>query len=840
MQMGKYNGLNINEETLAVIGTMAEGLPGGFFIYHADGKEEFIYINSQMVRIMGCTTEAEFRMLTQNSFKGLVHSEDLDAVEESIQRQIHRNSDMIDRVTYRITRADGKILWIDETGQFVHTEVYGDIFYVFVISATNEHDYKIQKRMELQLKMVDALCCDYLNVYLVDMRKKSVEAVKMDGYLTPGHSKDGEIPYDYDTLWSMYIKERVHPEDADMLADAVRIEKLKEILDSDGKYSITYRILENKKPHYYQAKFTRVDKNDRNDDIIIVSFQNMDTVIGKELADARELENAKNALEAALDEAVRSKLFAERFLDTFDSAYYVDIPGNTCIIYRQQEYQIRDYTETADDFFGFARRYVENGVAEEDRERLAFICCPEGIRKWVREHDDRNDSTVQFTDISIGYRRYMHLCILSGEDEDHVQIGINDVDKRIRRQKAQEKVLEQALNAADSANKAKTNFFFNMSHDIRTPMNAIIGFADLLSKYEEDGERRKDYIRKIQESSRYLLELINNVLEMARIESGKMTLDESFSNVEELYNSFETIFLEQIRKKKIHFMKKTDVHCRNIVCDSTKVKQVFVNLISNAIKYTPEGGSVTMRLTELPSEREGYAVLKTVIEDTGIGMSADFLPHIFEDFSREKNSTQSRVIGTGLGMHIVKKMVDLMGGSIEIESEPGKGTKITVILSHKITDDANGKKYHESGNVFEKKEFEGKRILLAEDNELNAEIAVEILTDAGFEVAHAEDGVICIDMLQKAEPGYYDLILMDIQMPNMDGYKAASEIRKLSTDRRNIPIIAMTANAFEEDRQNALAVGMNGHISKPIEIPKLLAVLAGVLKPCDSKEFPQE
>lgn len=271
------------------------------------------------------------------------------------------------------------------------------------------------------------------------------------------------------------------------------------------------------------------------------------------------------------------------------------------------------------------------------------------------------------------------------------------------------------------------------------------------------------------------------------------------------------------------------------MCDSTKVKQVFVNLISNAIKYTPEGGSVTMRLTELPSEREGYAVLKTVIEDTGIGMSADFLPHIFEDFSREKNSTQSRVIGTGLGMHIVKKMVDLMGGSIEIESEPGKGTKITVILSHKITDDANGKKYHESGNVFEKKEFEGKRILLAEDNELNAEIAVEILTDAGFEVAHAEDGVICIDMLQKAEPGYYDLILMDIQMPNMDGYKAASEIRKLSTDRRNIPIIAMTANAFEEDRQNTLAVGMNGHISKPIEIPKLLAVLAGVLKPCDSK-----
>jgi len=828
MLIGKYNGLNITEETLPIIEDMAEGLPGGFFIYHADGKEEFIYINSQMLKIMGCATEEEFRMLTQNSFKGFVHPEDLAAAEESIQQQIHGTADMTDRINYRITRADGKILWIDETGHFVHTETYGDIFYVFVIDVTSEHDYQTQKRMELQLKMVDALCCDYLNVYLVDMRQKSVEAVKLDGYLVSGISKGADIIYDYDTLWSIYIKERVHPEDADMLADAVHIERLKEMLASDNKYTVTYRILEDKKPHYYQVKFTRMDRNKIND-IIIVSFQNMDAVIEKELADARELEDAKNALEKALDEAVRSKLFAERFLDTFDSAYYIDLLNNTCIIYRQQKYQERDYMRTADDFFGFAKRYVETGVAEEDRNRLAFIANPEEIRKWVREHADRNDSTVQFTDISIGYRRYMHLCILSGEDNDHVQIGVNDVDKQVRRQKAQENALEQALNAADSANKAKTNFFFNMSHDIRTPMNAIMGFADLLSKYEEDSGKRKDYIQKIQESSRYLLELINNVLEMARIESGKMTLDESICNVEELYNSLETIFYEQLKKKKIQFMKGADIHCCNIVCDSTKVKQIFVNLISNAVKYTPKGGSVNMQLTELPSDREGYTVLETVIEDNGIGMSADFLPHIFEDFSRERNSTQSRVIGTGLGMHIVKKMVDLMGGSIEIESEPGKGTKITVILSHKITDDESVKKYHESKNIVDKKKFKGKRILLAEDNELNAEIAIEILTDAGFEVAHAADGVICIDMLQKAEVGYYDIILMDIQMPNMNGYKATSEIRKLSTARRNIPIIAMTANAFEEDKHNALAAGMNGHISKPIEIPKLLMYLTAVL-----------
>lgn len=829
MSKGNYNGLIINEQTIPVIESMAEGLPGGFFIYHADGDEEFIYVNSQMIKIMGCRTEKEFRKLTGNSFKGLVHADEIDAVEEDIQRQIGIHPDMIDRVNYRVVRADGKMLWIDESGHFVHTEMYGDVFYVFVIDVTDEHEHKMQKRLESQLKMVDALCRDYLNVYLVDIEQKSVKTVKLDGYAIPGLSKQTDAVYDYDTLWEKYIGERVHPADAEMLAEAVRTENLKEVLEAEGEYAVIYRVIEDGNTHYYQAKFTRMDECADMKGIVIVSFQNMDAVVEKKLADAKELEDAKDALETALEEAVRARMFAERFMDTFDSAYYVDIPKNSCIVYRQQKYTSEEYKRVVNDYFGFAGRYLSEGVAEEDRERLAFTANPDGLREWLRSHADGSDSTVLFSDISMGYRRYVRLYVIPGEDDNHVQIGYTDIDERIRKQKAQEKALEQALAAADKANKAKTDFFFNLSHDIRTPMNVIIGFIDLLSKYEEDRERRKDYIKKIQKSSRYLLELINNVLEMARIESGKMSLNESAWSMEELNDSLEFIFSGQLKKKNLRFVSEVDIHSQSIVCDATKVKEIFVNLISNAIKYTPEGGSVTMKIAELPSNRKGYAVFKSVIEDTGIGMSKEFLPHIFEDFSREKNLGENRVIGTGLGMPIVKKMIDLMNGSIEVESEYGKGTRITFFLTCKINNEAEKEPHHGTVNESGSIAFNQKRILLAEDNELNAEIAVEILQAAGFEVEHAADGRICVDMLQKAAEDYYDLILMDVQMPELNGYQATHEIRNLPSDRRNVPIIAMTANAFEEDKQNALASGMDGHIAKPIEIPKLMDTLNEIL-----------
>ena len=390
--------------------------------------------------------------------------------------------------------------------------------------------------------------------------------------------------------------------------------------------------------------------------------------------------------------------------------------------------------------------------------------------------------------------------------------------------------LADALKAAKEASHAKSTFLFNMSHDIRTPMNAIIGFTDLLKKHLDDKALARSYIGKIETANDFLLSLINNVLEMARIESGKVILDETANNMYTFWDALLALFDTQMKAKGITFSSEIRVEHPDVMVDVTKIREILLNIVSNAVKYTPSGGTVSLTVTELPSSRSGYIVFQTVIADTGIGMSDEFLPHIFEEFTRERTSTESKVVGTGLGMPIVKKLVELMQGTIEVESELGKGTKFTLILSHRIADAADTKLESEYSDEYRIEDFAGKRILLAEDNELNAEIAMTILEEEGFLVERAEDGIICVDMIQKAASDYYDLVLMDIQMPNMDGYKATRTIRRLPDKQKaDIPIIAMTANAFEEDRKKAFRMGMNGHIAKPIQIETLKNTLGYVL-----------
>ncbi|MDD6036005.1 MAG: transporter substrate-binding domain-containing protein, partial [Lachnospiraceae bacterium] len=327
--------------------------------------------------------------------------------------------------------------------------------------------------------------------------------------------------------------------------------------------------------------------------------------------------------------------------------------------------------------------------------------------------------------------------------------------------------LADALKTAKEASHAKSTFLFNMSHDIRTPMNAILGFTDLLEKHSEDPGRRSDYIKKIKSSGEFLLSLINNVLEMSRIESGKADLNEMPWSVEGFNDSIYSIFDEQMKAKGIEFIREIYVEHEYVYCDTLKLRELFHNILSNAYKYTPEGGKIRMVVREFPSDREGYAMFQTEISDTGIGISQEYLPHLFEEFSREHTTTESKVKGTGLGMAIVKRLVEIMDGQIEVESELGKGTKFTVSLPHRIADKSVF--LTEAAKDVRSDEFNGKRILLAEDNDLNAEIAMELLKDAGFEIERAEDGAVCVDLLKHAESGYYDLILMDIQMPNMNG-----------------------------------------------------------------------
>lgn len=407
----------------------------------------------------------------------------------------------------------------------------------------------------------------------------------------------------------------------------------------------------------------------------------------------------------------------------------------------------------------------------------------------------------------------------------------SEQEAQIEEIKALNEALEDTRNRAEAASQAKSSFLFNMSHDIRTPMNAIVGYTELILNHQDEKEKCIDYTKKIKSSSDFLLSLINNVLEMARIESGRIVLDEEPIQTGQIVGEVSAVYTELMKNKNIEFTHELDVSTKYIYADKVKLKEIFLNLVSNAYKYTPEGGKIFLARRELPYEKEGYVMMETKVSDTGIGISKDFIPKIFEEFSRERKAIDSRIQGAGLGMPIVKRLVELMGGTITVESEIGKGSTFIVNIPHRI---ASVEDMHiDEAITVEPKRFEGRKILLAEDNDLNAEIAKEILEDAGFKVERAADGIICIDMLRKAECNYYDLILMDIQMPNMDGYKATRFIRSMEdTDKKNIPIVAMTANAFEEDRQNALAAGMNEHVAKPLDIKKLMETLALILGSC--------
>ena len=374
--------------------------------------------------------------------------------------------------------------------------------------------------------------------------------------------------------------------------------------------------------------------------------------------------------------------------------------------------------------------------------------------------------------------------------------------------------LEIALKKAEDASLAKTSFLHNMSHDIRTPMNAVLGYAQLM-KDELKGKgmpETSEHLEKLQQSGKLLLSIIK--------------IDESYAQIEYIRQDLFEIFDDEAKKKNIAFTYTMNVEHDHVLTDITKVKEIFVNILSNAIKYTPAGGSVMVNIDELPCDEPEYMIVRTRINDTGVGMSQEYLTKIFDAFTREQNTTKSKIAGTGLGMSIVKKYVELLGGTIDVESELGTGSAFTVTLKHKIADESCYAKKHVEELGTDSKILNGKTILLAEDNDLNAEIAEAILERAGLKIERVEDGIQCVNRIAKMPVGTYDMILMDIQMPKMDGYKATQEIRHLpDKDKACIPIIAMTASAFEEDKREAIAAGMNGHIAKPINVDELMAIL---------------
>ena len=384
-------------------------------------------------------------------------------------------------------------------------------------------------------------------------------------------------------------------------------------------------------------------------------------------------------------------------------------------------------------------------------------------------------------------------------------------------------MLKNALRRAEEGSRAKSSFLFAMSHDLRTPMNAIIGYAELMEAHWGEKEAATNYLQKLKGASQFLLALIGNVLEIARIESGKETLNEAPWNLMKLEETLDILLDREISRKQLTVNRNVNIRHANVYCDALKIREIIMNLLSNAVKYTAEGGKIVLDIEEKPSVQDDFMTLQIRVSDNGIGISKEYIPHIFDAFTRERSSSESGIIGTGLGLHIVKSFVDLMNGDISVESESGKGTCFTVEIScRKVPEEELQQQMEEQP---ENVSLAGRRLLLAEDNGLNAEIAMTILQDAEAEVELAADGKIAVDMLKDAPVGYYDTVLMDIQMPNMNGYQATGVIRKLPDERAKIPIIAITANAFEEDRQAALAAGMDDYVAKPVEISELFRTI---------------
>ena len=677
---------------------------------------------------------------------------------------------------------------------------------------------KVQKEKEQEYsnQIISALTKDYTTILLCDLKQDTFEIIKGDTFTHNVPAEKQQLVPESNCYSErvQYFFENVLIKDSapEYLERLLPDNLMKELKETDS-IEIYHKTIPNGTGfRHFLARAIRLS-NEEDHFKIILGFYSVDEIMKKE----QEIELQREIIEG---------LGKEYF-----SVLAVDLDKDLVFSYRESE-------ETGKIFLDFCRKcgnrwskmvpfYAKTMVADntngEFEKQLDLEVLRSQEENFSMTYEFKSETGIKYYQARVAYVKKI-------DGTRMAVVGTRDIDSLIKKERMQEEKLKKAYAAAENANKAKTEFLNNMSHDIRTPMNVILGYNQLM-KSQLTEPKQFDYHKKIEQSGKLLLSIINNVLDMARIESGKMKVDENYEVVGEIIDEIISTFSSKAKEKEIHLSGSMQVTHRNILCDGTKIREIYVNLVSNAIKYTPRGGNVTITVEELPCEKEGYIKIKGEVEDTGIGMSKEYLPTLFEPFSREHNTTIGKVGGTGLGMSVVKRMIDLMGGSIEVKSELGKGTVFTFTLMHKIADEKYYSKKIETADVSDTGEnLHGKHVLLAEDNDLNAEIAIAVLEEIGLIIERVEDGIQCVNRIEQMPSGTYDLILMDIQMPNMDVYKATQCIRRLDDKKKSeIPIIAMTANAFEEDKKRAFDAGMNGHIAKPIDIDKLEEVILSVL-----------
>ncbi|MDE7384537.1 MAG: response regulator [Anaeroplasmataceae bacterium] len=651
-------------------------IPGGLLIYHANGNEEIIYANDEVIQLFGCDSLEDFRSWTHNSFQGVVHPEDLERVEASILKQLSTTESKLDHVVYRIIRKDNKIRYVEDFGKLVHDEDHGDIFYVFLTDITTS----IQERERVQ------------NSTLEQAREKAILKAALETTV-----------YSYREIYIINLEE-------------------------------------NKYHHIYP----------------------------------QTLEKQKQGI------------FTEMIQERIDT----------------------------------------NKICEENKDWILEIFNPRHIQK---ELSDKNTIEYQY---KRRYNDFIEWCVTTltvFERKDSLPIsvivGIRSIDDIIKKETQQKEILESALAQSKKASIAKSTFLDNMSHDMRTPMNAILGYTEIASRNLQNTSKLEDCLNQIHHASHQLLGIINDALDFSKFESGKVGLTFEDCNLLDLIQDLHNSYVSFINEKKIQFTLDTSsIQHPIILGDKQKINQLLFNVINNAIKYTPNYGSVCFTITEKKTSDKKISEYIFQVKDTGIGMHKDFLSKAFEPFERENNTTISKIAGIGLGLAITKNLVDLMKGTIDINSQVGKGTEviITLPLDHSVQSEIP----LDSSNIEDQAIalLKGKHALIVEDNELNREIIKEIFSLYEVKLDEAEDGQIAVQKVITHPK--YDFIMMDIQMPIMDGYEATKAIRALEDQEKNkIPIIAISANAFYEDKQKSLQVGMNAHLAKPIDIPIVLKTL---------------
>jgi len=673
--------LLLNESTLPIIEQIAQGMPGGFFIYHADGNEELIYINRSMLRIFGCKTQEEFRAHTGNSFKGIVHPDDIDEVERSIARQIASNRLHFDYVEYRIVRKDGTVRWVEDYGHFMHTRAYGDIFYVFIDDATER------------------------------LTKRLAELEEVNRKLRRAYAQEAQ-----------YKRALLH--------DAVMV----------FEFSVT-----------------------RDEFLFPVSEGN-----------------------------------AQWLLERGEGARF------------------ERYSQLAECLARHA------GEGEEERCRSFFRL--ERLRDCYRNGEPEQLLDGWLTDAG-GVRRLMRYTILMGSGEDADVFAVL-IAKDITNTAEHQKLLELAWKRAETAGVARNTFLNNISHDIRTPLNGLLGCTDLMARHLDDREKQEEYLAKIRSFGEQLCTIWNEALELTHMESGQTALEEQECDLQELLEELERTTRRKAAEKNLRVCApRREFKDRWVVADGPRLREILWQVLDNAVKYTRPGGTVTFTAQQLHQAPQGWARYRFTVEDTGIGMHPEFLDKIFEPFERENNSTKSGVFGSGLGLPVAKSLADLMGGTLQASSELGKGSVFTAEFIFRLKD-KDACAALAGSDAAGQGDLSGRRILLVEDNEINREITQELLSDLGAEVDMACDGAVSLEKVRSSLPRGYDLILMDIQMPVMNGYEATRAIRALEDPALSgIPIVALSADAFVENQKMAMQAGMNAHCPKPLDIQNLCAIM---------------